>query len=789
MLWTVILSGRRVPFCTAVLALALMRSPIAASSADVILYASNVSVISGAWARTSSSSGAGGLKLTTIDAGWAALDRPLAAPANYFEARFDAPAGATYQLWLRLRAANNSKWNDSVWVQFSDAVDSTGSALWRVGTASGLLVNLEDCIGCGLESWGWQDNASWSGQSARVQFATSGSHTIRIQLREDGVDVDQIVLSPVTWFSGPPGAVTADTTIVPNSSSPVAITFVRAPYLQQVTSGSAMVVWATRQSGAGEVRYRAAGDAVRVAPAATRLVRGTVTGMAENYYQHEALLTALTASTSYAYTVSVGGVDGGGDRFTTAPQPGSGAVRFLAFGDSGVGSTPQRQLASLMTAETFDFAVHTGDVVYGAAGGIGAGGYQQLHNWFFDIYRNWLGSRPVFPSIGNHDEGANRAAPYRDVFVLPAGGASAVYPDHAERFYSFDYGPAHVVVLDTELAFQDTARRQDQLAWLADDLARTAQPWKIAVFHRSPFSAGGEHGSDLTVRAELAPIFEAYGVALVLSGHEHDYERTIPWRQTAGGTPVTYIVTGGGGAPLYPAGVAAWTAASRSAFHYVRATVTSCTISIEAVGLDAKVFDSTKLERCMPAAEPPEVLIYATDVARTFGAWRSVPDASAANGIKLVSADLGRANIEAPLVSPNDYVEATFDAPAGVAYRLWLRLRATGDTKYSESVWVQFSDALNAAGSAVHRIGTPRALLVNLEDCFGCGVAGWGWQNRAYWLADASHVRFANSGTHTIRIQIREDGVQLDQIVLSPASYLAATPGALKNDATILPKR
>jgi hypothetical protein len=780
--------GRCLRLCTAVLALTLMRSSLAASDADVVLYASDVSVISGAWARVSSSSGAGGLKLTTIDAGWAALDRPLAAPANYFEARFDAPAGVTYQVWLRLRAANDSKWNDSVWFQLSDAVDSTGSALWRIGTTAALLVNLENCIGCGVASWGWQDNASWSGQTARVQFATSGSHTIRVQLREDGVDIDQIVLSPVTWFSRAPGAVVADTTILPKPSSPGAITFVRAPYLQQVASGSAMVVWATLQSGAGEVRYQAGSNVVRVAPAVTRLVPATLTGMAKSYYQHEASLTGLTPSTSYAYTVAVGGIDGGGDRFTTAPPPGSGVVRLLAFGDSGVGSTPQWQLASLMAAETFDFAVHTGDVVYGTAGGIGAGGYQPLHNWFFDVYRNWLGSRPVFPSIGNHDEEANRAAPYRDVFVLPGGGASAVYPDHAERFYSFDYGPAHVVVLDTELAFQDMARRQDQLAWLADDLARTAQPWKIAVFHRSPFSAGGEHGSDLTVRAEFAPIFEAYGVALVLSGHEHDYERTIPWRQTASGTPVTYIVTGGGGAPLYPAGVAAWTAASRSAFHYVRATVTSCTISIEAVGLDAKVFDATRLERCSPAAAP-EVLIYASDIARTFGAWRAVPDASAANGIKLVTADVGWATVDAPLGSPGDYVEATFDAPAGVPYRLWLRLRATGDTKYSESVWVQFSDALNAAGAPVDRIGTSQALLVNLENCFGCGVAGWGWQNRAYWLADASQVRFSNSGQHTIRIQVREDGVQLDQIVLSPAVHLASPPGTLKNDGTIVPKR
>jgi hypothetical protein len=329
--------------------------------------------------------------------------------------------------------------------------------------------------------------------------------------------------------------------------------------------------------------------------------------MSADYFQHEATLGSLLPSTQYTYQAVVGGVIAGGtEQFTTAPSPGSGTVRFIAFGDSGVGSTPQRQLAAVMTADSFDFAVHTGDVAYGVAAGVGAGSYRQLHQWFFDIYRGWLGSRPMFPSIGNHDDEASRAGPYRDLFVLPPNGASLAFPDHAERFYSFDYGPVHVVVLDTELAFQDVARRQDQLAWLADDLARTSQPWKIAVFHRSPFSAGGEHGSDLTVRGELTPIFETYGVALALSGHEHDYERTVPWQQTTGGKPVTYIVAGGGGAPLYPAGVAAWTAASRSAFHYLRATASTCTIDVEAVGLDGAVFDSTRLDRCQapPASTP-----------------------------------------------------------------------------------------------------------------------------------------------------------------------------------------
>jgi hypothetical protein len=67
-------------------------------------------------------------------------------------------------------------------------------------------------------------------------------------------------------------------------------------------------------------------------------------------------------------------------------------------------------------------------------------------------------------------------------------------------------------------------------------------------------------------------------------------------------------------------------------------------------------------------------------------------------------------------------------------------------------------------------------------------VSGWGWQNRAYWLADTGAVRFAADGLHVIRIQVREDGAQLDQIVLSPGTFLTAAPGPLKNDATVVPR-
>ena len=183
----------------------------------------------------------------------------------------------------------------------------------------------------------------------------------------------------------------------------------------------------------------------------------------------------------------------------------------------------------------------------------------------------------------------------------------------------------------------------------------------------------------------------------------------------------------------------------------------------------------------------PEIVLYAADVTAIHGNWTSVADSSAAGGRYLSSPDAGWSSASAPLPQPSSYFEVGFTATAGTSYRLWLRLRAASNSKYNESVWVQSSDALKN-GAPAYAIGSASALLVNLENCSGCGVSGWGWKDGAYWLAQASTVQFSSTGAHTLRIQVREDGVQIDQIVLSPATYLAQAPGGLTNDATIVPK-
>jgi hypothetical protein len=184
-----------------------------------------------------------------------------------------------------------------------------------------------------------------------------------------------------------------------------------------------------------------------------------------------------------------------------------------------------------------------------------------------------------------------------------------------------------------------------------------------------------------------------------------------------------------------------------------------------------------------------DIVLYASDIPSNglHGSWTTQSDGTAAGGTQLATPDVGFSTTSGALAAPNDYVDVTFDAPANVAYHVWLRLRATADSKWNDSVWLQFSDAL-AGGSPAYAIGSTDGLPVNLENCSGCGVSGWGWQDRAWWLSQNPVVSFARSGTHTLRIQVREDGVQFDQIVLSPSRYISTSPGAVQRDSTIVAK-
>jgi hypothetical protein len=381
-----------------------------AGRTDIVLYAAEAQTIRGGWAVAADATAAGGSRMQSANAGAAKVVTALASPVHYFELDFAADANTRYRLWIRGRAEQNHWANDSVHVQFDRAVDGAGAPAYRIGSTSSAAVNLEDCSGCGLSGWGWQDNGYGVGVlGPLIAFAETGPQRLRVQVREDGVGIDQIVLSPERYVSSAPGPLRGDTTILD-----------------------------------------------------------------------------------------------------------SGGVR--------------------------------------------------------------------------------------------------------------------------------------------------------------------------------------------------------------------------------------------------------------------------------PNASVDEVVLHAADAPLLVGRWAVAADAAAAGGRRLQNPNAGAAKITSALADPADYFELTFSAAAGTPYRLWIRGTASGNSWANDSVHAQFNDSVTAEGTPVYRIGSISSAAVNLEDCSGCGLSDWGWQDNGYGVGVLGPtIRFATTGPHTIRIQVREDGFGIDQIVLSAATYLAKAPGGLKNDRTILP--
>jgi hypothetical protein len=343
----------------------------------------------------------------------------------------------------------------------------------------------------------------------------------------------------------------------------------RQPYLQQVTSSSARIGWVTVLQADERVEVTAP-DGVPVALALAETEASALREVGER--QMWAHLDGLSPDTIYCYvlrddvkqlTQRTG--------FRTAPAADSNKpIRFMAFGDSGGGGSDQYALLEQMFTVPYDLVVHTGDLAYDS-GTIG-----QFEDNVFGVYVDILRNIALFPAAGNHEYDTLQGAPFREVFALPGDGD--------EKWYAFDWGQVHFAALDTESDYMT------QAAWLDRELATTTLPWKIVYLHK-PLYSSGTHGSDLALRAALAPIFERHHVQLVLSGHDHDYERIIPQKGVA------YVVTGGGGVGTRSVGSSSFTAFSEDVIHFVYAEVGSDELVLHAIDATGAEFDATVVPR------------------------------------------------------------------------------------------------------------------------------------------------------------------------------------------------
>jgi hypothetical protein len=178
-----------------------------------------------------------------------------------------------------------------------------------------------------------------------------------------------------------------------------------------------------------------------------------------------------------------------------------------------------------------------------------------------------------------------------------------------EEWYSFDYGNAHFVMLNDSNATEPLVQQAD---WMREDLKqvdRAKTPWIFVVHHKPSYSCSN-HGSDQELRSTWQPVFDEFKVDFVLSGHDHNYERSVPIRgfqadgitgqeaqSGANKVPVNesgtlYVVAAGAGAPLYASGSCAHTYLSESVRNYVIMDVDGRTVNYRAMRLDGTELES-----------------------------------------------------------------------------------------------------------------------------------------------------------------------------------------------------
>jgi acid phosphatase type 7 len=375
--------------------------------------------------------------------------------------------------------------------------------------------------------------------------------------------------------------------------------FLEDPYLQLGDNASRAdelsLLWQTEDQDSAwsvEVRSTAEGNWTKTNEPTYRHI---VVGGVEPHRVYAAKLTGLAPGGEFEYRVMNSGkqvFDAKARARHSANQP----YRFVAFGDCGADTPNERAVAYQTSLAKPDFVFIAGDIVYSA------GRISEYRKKYFPIYNAekasafdgapLLRSIPFIAAGGNHDLAPPAIIPgHSDRFAYfyywsqPLNGplttpgaantpalkgdeiqsAGDKYPRMAN--FSFDYGNAHWLVLDSNayVDWNDAKLRE----WVENDL-KSAQgaTWRIVGFHHPGFNSSRAHFKDQWMRG-LSPLFEKYGVDLVLAGHVHNYQRTYPLKYEHDGTwtldktydgknktkpnGVIYLVTGGGGAGLYDA--------------------------------------------------------------------------------------------------------------------------------------------------------------------------------------------------------------------------------------------
>ena len=304
----------------------------------------------------------------------------------------------------------------------------------------------------------------------------------------------------------------------------------------------------------------------------------------ETVWTYHATMGSLEPDTQYGYEVLHDGAAPAAGTIRTAPSGRARQFRFTSFGDHAIpapvgdGSGPHSPNAGYVVAavDRLDPLFHlvNGDLCYANASD------QPVATWtsYFTAIGRSSRYRPWMPVPGNHENesgnGPQGYLPFQTRFSLPGNGT----PAFRGNWYAFTVGSVRFVALNNDdVCLQDggfSSLRRDnvpgyradgvdpyisgysggqQRRWLERELAAASQDddidWIVVFMHQVAMSSAHFNGADLGIRQQWLPLFDAYGVDLVLSGHEHHFERSHPVRGVLPGsallTPAPVAATRG----------------------------------------------------------------------------------------------------------------------------------------------------------------------------------------------------------------------------------------------------
>ncbi len=363
---------------------------------------------------------------------------------------------------------------------------------------------------------------------------------------------------------------------------------------------TAAVLWRTDHATHGSVvEFGTAPDAL------DRRTVGHVSraGFGEPISVHEVHLCGLRADTTYYYRAGAPGAFSAVQSFKTAPADANGEVSFAFLGDSRDDFTVFRRVNDAVIQQSGlrapDALLFTGDAVP-------SGLVQDDWDRWFDAAQPTMRAMPYILAHGNHE---GLAANYLHQFAQP----QSELREQSELYWSWDYGPVHLVVLnDSPFPFQSVVE-QSERDWLDRDLSRANAnrmnvPWIVVMHHKGPFSSA-LHTEDADVdivRRAWVPLYAQHEVDLVVNGHDHHFELTYPLdllgiRSAPADYGVVYATAGASGADLYVAPARLWTRVIESTVNFGMLRVTRGTLRMQGYRVDmagmATAIDGACVER------------------------------------------------------------------------------------------------------------------------------------------------------------------------------------------------